>query len=422
MTTQLLKNEMEVRSLFETDLQESEQKFHTIADITPLGMMLIDEIGTITYMNAQISRIIGYTPEELPDINTVVTNLIPDLNTQREFLTWLKTQSESQEDNPGESEPAIFYLQAKNGSERIIEFYFAPYGDVQLVLLNDVTARKKAEDALHESDRRYREMIKKIPLIAIILDKEGRVVFGNDYLLDLLGITQEEILGVDWFDSFTLPEDEVKKAVLGDITENNVPYQVENAIYTKKHEVHSILWTNLILQDGEGSATGLVSLGTDITDRILRERAIQLANKKLNILSSISRHDIANELTELFLNLELVLDDIKEPAIRELITQALDSVRMIRVQIDFTRFYQDLGVHAPAWYPLDGVISKAMSEIPTSHITFTIMTEHISVYADPLIQKVFFNLIDNAIRPWEGGYSDLIYTEGSRSRVTGQVS
>ena len=231
-----------------------------------------------------------------------------------------------------------------------------------------------------------------------MLDRDGKVVFGNNHLLKVIGCDKEEILGKDWFSTFTLPEEHVRDTFVQYIQEEKVPPQLENSIVSKDNQKHSVLWTNLVLQEADGRTTGVISLGTDITERIQREKAIQLANKKLNILSSISRHDIANTLTEIFLTLELAQDTIEDTASQELIRETLDGLRIIRHQIEFSRYYQDIGVHAPEWFELDTIITLVVREMALPDITITIETGKVMVYSDPLIQKVFFNLIDNTIR------------------------
>lgn len=401
MAKMLLRNEMEVRSSFEADLQESEEKFRTIAEITPLGMILINQNNSFIYMNPQVTRSLGYTHTEIPDIQTALQVLFPDPTERDVARNRLQYQTRVLGKRDQESESEIFQMSAKDGSLKTLELFFTQYGQVILILLHDITARKAAEDALHESDRRYRDMIENIPLIAVILDNDGKVVYGNEYLLTLTGWKAAEILGTDWFSTFTFPGDKERQVFLQYLRGEDIPTQHENLILTKNHDIHSILWTDLVLMDPGGLPSGIVSLGTDITERKQREQAIQLANKKLNILSSISRHDIANGLTELFLNLELAQDCAEDPVSQELIGRALEAIRMIRDQIEFTRFYQDIGVHAPEWHDLNAVIRYSEHEISLPSVTITVDIDHIFIYADPLIRKVFFNLIDNAIRHGE---------------------
>ncbi|NLV26134.1 MAG: PAS domain-containing sensor histidine kinase [Methanomicrobiales archaeon] len=397
MTNILLKNELEVRSSFEADLQESEEKFRTITEITPLGMILVNTDNTISYINPQVTKSLGYSLDDIPDIQTVIQNLLNPSDQKNAFHLYqdLALNVDRMTQDP---EPHVYQITAKDGSKKTFELYFAPYGKVMLILLHDITIRKKAQDELRESERRYREMIEKIPLIVVMLDSDGKVVFGNNHLLTVTGCDKDEILGTDWFSTFTLPEENIRDTFIQYIQDKEVPPQLEYSILSKDKEKHSVLWTNLVLQETDGRTIGVISLGTDITERKQREKAIQLANKKLNILSSISRHDIANSLTQIFLTLELAQDTIKDAASQELISDTLDGLRIILHQIEFSRYYQDIGVHAPKWFDLDTIITLVVEEMALPGLTISIKTEHVMVYSDPLIQKVFFNLIDNTLR------------------------
>jgi PAS domain S-box-containing protein len=409
MVKALLANEMEVRSSFEADILESEQKFRSMAENTPLGMVLIDRTNTIQYMNPQVTRTLGYSSEEKDELQNVIKNIFPGSDKWEEIRAKDRdVHGEAVQPSP-ESAPAEYPLIARDGTERVVELYFAPYGDILLLLLNDITRRKEAEQALHESDRRFREMMEQIPLNAIILDKNGDLIFANDYFLKHTGWKPEEILNENFFDRFTLPEDNAFTAYLEAINNNSITHYSEGTILTRIGERRSVLWTNLEILDNHKKFSGMVSLGADITGRKAREQAIQLANKKLNILSSITRHDIANMLSAVYLNLELMQEIIPDPSIQTMIAQCLEASKTIQDQIEFTRYYQDIGVQAPEWYNLQEIIETAIQNRPLSLITVTILTGRISIYADSLIQMVFSNLIDNAIRHGEK-VSDITFT------------
>jgi signal transduction histidine kinase len=79
----------------------------------------------------------------------------------------------------------------------------------------------------------------------------------------------------------------------------------------------------------------------------------------------------------------------------------------IQRQIEFTRTYQDLGMQAPDWFALDRIIEKAR---PVG-IVFTSLCKGTEVFADPMLEKVFFNLFDNAIRHGERVTSMIVRCE-----------
>ena len=128
------------------------------------------------------------------------------------------------------------------------------------------------------------------------------------------------------------------------------------------------------------------------------EAALTAANKKLSLLNSITRHDIINQLLVLrgFLSQSLRISQDEQP--RRFILKELEVAERINRQILFTKEYQDIGVQAPVWQNAAHVIHKA--QLAGGTITLAIGSEldTLEILADRLLEKVFFNLVDNAVR------------------------
>ena len=75
-----------------------------------------------------------------------------------------------------------------------------------------------------------------------------------------------------------------------------------------------------------------------------------------------------------------------------------EAVRAIEEQIAFTRIYQDLGVHGPRWQGVGASIGKAATQIELQPVAIKCAVDGLELYADPLLERVFYNLADNAIR------------------------
>lgn len=129
--------------------------------------------------------------------------------------------------------------------------------------------------------------------------------------------------------------------------------------------------------------------------------AFETANRKLNLLSSITRHDIRNQLTALLGYLDLVRVRITDPETVALLKKEELAANNIVRQIDFTKNYEDLGVHAPIWQDVTRQIDAIRAESSLGAVTVTTKLDGIEVFADPLLEKVFQNLIDNTVRHGE---------------------
>jgi signal transduction histidine kinase len=135
---------------------------------------------------------------------------------------------------------------------------------------------------------------------------------------------------------------------------------------------------------------------SDITYIRQAEAALRMSNKKLALLTSITRHDIINQLTILSGSLELSQGNVKETERNVHISRAMKAADTIRRQIAFSREYEDLGSKIPAWQGLSGIVRSAASQLATTAITVEVPNDNLRIYGDPLLMKVFYNLFDNA--------------------------
>jgi PAS domain S-box-containing protein len=142
-----------------------------------------------------------------------------------------------------------------------------------------------------------------------------------------------------------------------------------------------------------------VAVFEDITERKRADEALRQVNTKLNLLSNITRHDINNQLLALKAYLELSKETLGDAAkMSEYIIREERAANAIERQIIFTKEYQDLGVKAPVWQRVDASITKALNVLPLRDVRIAAELKDLEVYADPLFEKVFYNLIDNALR------------------------
>jgi len=123
--------------------------------------------------------------------------------------------------------------------------------------------------------------------------------------------------------------------------------------------------------------------------------ALQLANKKLNLLSNITRHDTLNQLTALAGYIELAQMHATDATMLEYIKKECKAVDTIRQQMIFTREYQDIGVQAPLWQNVQEIIERASVTASMGKIKIVTDLGGIEIFADPLLEKVFFNLLEN---------------------------
>jgi signal transduction histidine kinase len=157
--------------------------------------------------------------------------------------------------------------------------------------------------------------------------------------------------------------------------------------------------------ESEGELRKLHSeLETRIADRTSElktaQEADRRANAKLNLLNSVTRHDILNQLTVLngYLSLLEVRATTSDSQTHDFIKRAELAARNIESQILFTKIYQDIGVHAPTWQNVGGLITKAKTGLLPESVFLTVNLSEIEIYADPLLEKIFYTLLENTLR------------------------
>jgi signal transduction histidine kinase len=141
---------------------------------------------------------------------------------------------------------------------------------------------------------------------------------------------------------------------------------------------------------------GATLTALDITSRVMAEEALRTANKKLNLLSSITRHDILNKISVIESNLALIRRRDVPREITGFLGKIGTAGKAIQNQFEFSRIYHDLGSLESRWQSVSRILSVGMAMPDT--IRFHTELNGIEVYADPMLERVFYNLLDNSIR------------------------
>lgn len=255
--------------------------------------------------------------------------------------------------------------------------------------------RKEDHQALRESEGMFAAFMSNLPAAAFLKDESGRTLFANNYLQDLLGFK-------DWKGKTTseLVAGEVGQQMTGAdrIALREGPLKIQETMLdtggvsrtfeTIKFPVHF-----------EDKPVLLGGIALDITDRMQAEEALRQSNRKLNLLSGITRHDIKNQLLALTGYLEISGKYLDNPArTAEFIEKEKRIAGIINHQISFTKVYEDLGVKAPVWQNVSALVRQIITGLPMRDVRIESDESTLEVYADPLLEKVFYNLIENALR------------------------
>jgi len=151
--------------------------------------------------------------------------------------------------------------------------------------------------------------------------------------------------------------------------------------------------------DERGSGcSGYLWLIRDITERKQAELELASANKKITLLTSITRHDISNKLTVAGSYHLLARRLSTDPRMSEYMDREERAMDAIREQIAFTKVYEEIGTAAPAWQDVDAIIAQSGRHVDFGHISLAFSNSGLEIYANPMLEKVFYNLFDNAVK------------------------
>ena len=279
--------------------------------------------------------------------------------------------------------------------------------------ISEALVRRTAEDALRGTNEYLNNLFDYANAPIIVWDPEYVITRFNHAFEDMTLRSEQEVIGQRLDILFPKESREtsliqIKKTLEGERWET-----VEIPILVNDGSVRTVLWNSANILDYEGRIISTIAQGVDITVRKALEdqiavrsieisqisTAFQHANKKLNLLSSITRHDINNQLTAMVLYLSLAEEEDSVSTIREHLKKIGQITRQIQKQIQFTKDYEEIGVAAPAWQDTHTIVQTAAKETPLGQITMiNDLPPGTEVFADPLIARVFYNLMNNAVR------------------------
>ena len=158
----------------------------------------------------------------------------------------------------------------------------------------DVTERKQLEDALRESEQRFRTTLETVRLVAVGLDTQGRISFCNDALCMLTGWKRSELIGQNWFDC-CVPEGSSARATFYDnIGSGDIPPRMEYEIVGRDGSRRMIQWDNTVLRTPIRDVLGTASLGADVTEARTQEETVKLLQSITVAISTA--HDLNSAL------------------------------------------------------------------------------------------------------------------------------
>lgn len=368
------------RKLAENALRKSEARYRELLEFSPVAKVVLNANEEFVLMNNRFTELTGYTLQDAPNVEELIKVAYPDESSRAEQIrlkNWVIDQVMTKN---RWTEPMESTITCRDGKRRTVEVGFVKIGDNFIATLVDVTQRKLAEDALRDSEARYRNILQQAP-VGIAIHQGETMVFSNPAGLRLLGAKSEaEIIGKS-ITSIMHPDFIAKNFEF-----LNRMIQGESGLFP--------IETRLIKLDGttievEMSASLLSNNGeptiqviaTDITERKRYTEAIEAQNKILKDINWTQSHVVRAPLATMmglvsFLSQEDYSAFSHHDLLRLINEKANELDNIIRV----------ISEKSYAISTLEGELSHAAPaktvEAPSPQLEFLIVDD------DPLIQKM----------------------------------
>lgn len=285
-----------------TERLRAEANYRSIFENAAVGIFQATLAGRYTIVNPEMARIFGYPSPE------VMVAQIQDIATQ----TYVNPARRQEVIARGLETDGFVELESEyrraDGSTFTGQVYFRVVrdesGQVACLegFLQDVTARKRSEQAIRESEERYRDFYNKTPVMLHSIDRNGRLVSVSDYWLEVMGYNRDEVIGRPLND-FLTPESRTfaNQVVLPEFffsgSCQNVPYQVMK----KNGEVIDILLSAVSELDPRSGSYRSLAVLVDVTERKRVEQQLQMQLRRMASLRAVemsitSRMDLRNTL------------------------------------------------------------------------------------------------------------------------------
>jgi PAS domain S-box-containing protein len=384
------------REVHQLELEvESKRNLATIINTIAFPVYVLDRDHRFVLVNESFCRFIGRPCNEILGKTHRDFYAVTDADRKRERVeTAFKTHA------PWEEEVTI--SRPADGQVCIISSTSAQYTDATgqeflVGVIQDITERKKMQAAIAENEAWYRILFEHTGAATMIIDEDMTIGQVNSEFEQMTGYSRAEVEGKMKWEQLIFPDDlELVQRYHRDrrIEPSSVPSSYTVRIRDREGMVKTLHAVVALIPGTKKSIASYV----DISEQKKTEDALVLVNRKLNLLSSITRHDIINQLMILVGNLVLLKRKVTDPGQLDSISRSEKAAKNIEHQITFTRDYQDMGVKAPVWQNVRSSIISAKGALSMGDVKVEVNHPDLELLADPLFEKVFFNLIDNTLK------------------------
>ncbi|AGB01089.1 PAS domain S-box protein [Methanoregula formicica] len=266
----------------------------------------------------------------------------------------------------------------------------------------NITEQYSLEERLSDSECRYRELLDLLPKTVIGMDTEFNLTFINRSGEEKWGYANGEILGKLAITDLIAEADRgrIRNALLK-ATEGERITELETIATLRNGRTFPVkLYLSPMIR--KSNIAGFLAVCVDISDFRDARTMLAYTNNKLDLMGKINCHDLHNQLTILDGYLALAEKKTKDQDVLRYLHRIGNATKTIRIQMSFMEQYMKIGSSVPLWQNIEELISNIHPDLLSGTIRIDIDLGGLEIYGDLLLEKVLYNLFDNAIR--HGGH------------------
>jgi PAS domain S-box-containing protein len=389
-------SDITARKQAESELFESREKYRIIVETADEGIWAIDDQFRTVFTNRRMREIFGYSTSEM--LGRPVWDFVPpdEADSMKQELLGRRSGKTGRYERAWVRKDGTLVWCMTSGTPLFSRegTFLGSFG-----VFTDITERRRTEAALRESEERLQLALDGGELGTWYWNvQSGDVAFSRRWA-GMLGYSVDELEpNVRSWEQLVHPDDlpRVREILQSHIEGKSELYECEHRL---RHKNGSWIWVldkgKVIRRDAGGRPLFAAGTHLDITRRKQAEEALAEANRRTKLLNSMTRHDVLNQLLALRGFTQVAAKQVSDPVLAGQLAKIQAIGETITNQVEFTRAYQELGLNVPGWLRLDDVITRTAGSIPVRNAE----TCHgIEVFCDPMLERVFFNLFENASR------------------------
>ncbi|MBP1929264.1 PAS domain S-box-containing protein [Methanolinea mesophila] len=348
------------RKRAEEELRESEKRLRSYFDLPMVGMAIISPGMRWVQVNDTLCGMLGYPADEM--VGRTWAEFTPEEDEEKELNSYSDVIQ-------GSRSAAVFEkrYRRKDGSLISVRISSMPVRnengsiDYFVAFFQDITPLERTRQELTISNERVTAVLGELNAARSALAEQCERLLREESLLHESEAKYNSL---------------VEKIGSGNFDEN-IPAD----------PIVSVEATSPSAGPGQGTAP----------DDPSRDPAC-IADRKFTLLDTITRHDTNNKLAVVSGYIELMKESSDDPAIHSYLRRQERAVEAIQHILTFTKAYRDLGMKEPSWQDVAGAVRNSAGLLELQSVTIYMDLAGLFVRADPLFEKVFYNLIENALQ------------------------